>query len=30
MKIRRRAIAERHAATIASMYLRSQRLDGGE
>ena len=29
LKLRRRAIAERHAPTIASMYLKSQRLDGG-
>ncbi len=30
MKLRRRAIAERHGSTIASLYLKSQRLDGGE
>jgi long-chain acyl-CoA synthetase len=28
LKLRRRAIAERYADTIASMYLKSQRLDG--
>jgi long-chain acyl-CoA synthetase len=28
LKLRRRAIAERYAETIASMYLKSQRLDG--
>jgi long-chain acyl-CoA synthetase len=28
LKLRRRAITERYAETIASMYLKSQRLDG--